>query len=178
MEIAILDFIQTIFKSSLMDRFMVLFTTLGNEGIIYYILLVLLLLNKKTRKLGVILGISMLLNHILSNITLKPLFARTRPFDVNTGVEIIIKKPSSYSFPSGHTAQAFTTAFAFLFAKSKLTKLMFVFACIMAFTRLYLYVHYPTDILGGLLCGLISGYIGYKIVNYLYQSKKGAVTSK
>ena len=174
MEIAILDFIQTIFKSPLMDRIMVLFTTLGNEGIIYYILLALLLLNKKTRKLGVILGISMLLNHILSNMTLKPLFARTRPFDVNTAVEIIIKKPSSYSFPSGHTAQAFTTAFAFLFAKSKLTKPMLVFACIMAFTRLYLYVHYPTDILGGIVCGLMSSYIGYTIVNYLYQSKKRA----
>ena len=174
MEIAILDFIQTILKSPLMDRIMVLFTTLGNEGIIYYIILVLLLLNKKTRKLGVILGISMLLNHILSNMILKPLFARTRPFDVNTAVEIIIKKPSSYSFPSGHTAQAFTTAFAFLFAKSKLTKPMLVFACIMAFTRLYLYVHYPTDILGGIVCGLMSSYIGYTIVNYLYQSKKRA----
>ena len=106
--------------------------------------------------------------------TLKPLFARTRPFDVNTAVEIIIKKPSSYSFPSGHTAQAFTTAFAFLFAKSKFTKPMFVFAFIMAFTRLYLYVHYPTDILGGIVCGLMSGYIGYFVVNYLYQSKKRA----
>ena len=174
MEIAILDFIQTLFKSPLMDRIMVLITTLGNEGILYYIILALLLLNKKTRKLGVILGISMLLNHIFSNMTLKPLFARTRPFDVNTAVEIIIKKPSSYSFPSGHTAQAFTTAFAFLFAKSKFTKPMFVFACIMAFTRLYLYVHYPTDILGGIVCGLISGYIGYKLVEFILSKIKRA----
>ena len=174
MELAILDFIQNIFRSPLMDRIMVLFTTLGNEGIIYYILLVLLLINKKTRKLGVVLGISMLLNHILSNMTLKPLFARVRPFDVNTAVEIIIHKPSSFSFPSGHTAQAFTTAFAFYFSKSKYTKVMFIFACIMAFTRLYLYVHYPTDILGGIVCGLISGYIGYTLVNYLYNKFKGA----
>ena len=87
MEIAILDFIQMIFKSPIMDRIMVLLTTLGNEGILYYIILVLLLINKKTRKLGVILGISMLLNHILSNMALKPLFARTRPFDINTAVE-------------------------------------------------------------------------------------------
>ena len=57
MEIALLDFIQNVFKSPLMDRIMVLITTLGNEGILYYIILVLLLLNKKTRKLGVILGI-------------------------------------------------------------------------------------------------------------------------
>ena len=83
-----------------------------------------------------------------------------------------IKKPSSYSFPSGHTAQAFTTAFAFLFAKSKFTKPMFIFACIMAFTRLYLYVHYPTDILGGILCGLVSGYLGFKLVSKLYELKK------
>ena len=171
MEIAILDLIQTIFKSPLMDRIMVLITTLGNEGILYYIILALLLVNKKTRKLGVILGISMLLNHILSNMTLKPLIARTRPFDINTAVEIIIKKPSSYSFPSGHTAQAFTTAFAFLFAKSKFTKPMFIFACIMAFTRLYLYVHYPTDIIGGIICGLVCGYIGYVLVDKFYKIK-------
>lgn len=174
MEIAILDFIQMIFRNPLMDRLMVLITTLGNEGILYYIILILLLVNKKTRKLGVILGISMLLNHILSNMTLKPFIARTRPFDVNTAVEIIIKKPSSYSFPSGHTAQAFTTAFAFLFAKSRFTKPMFIFACIMAFTRLYLYVHYPTDILGGILCGFISGYLGYVLVNKIYTIKKRA----
>ena len=174
MEIAILDFIQMLLKNPLMDRIMVLITTLGNEGILYYIILVLLLINKKTRKLGVILGVSMLLNHILSNMTLKPLIARTRPFDVNTAVEIIIKKPSSYSFPSGHTAQAFTTAFAFLFAKSKFAKPMFIFAFIMAFTRLYLYVHYPTDILGGILCGLISSYLGYNLVEIIYKMKKRA----
>ena len=67
------------------------------------------------------------------------------------------------SLVSGWNFQ-FTTAFAFYFAKSKFTKPMFIFASIMAFTRLYLYVHYPTDILGGIVCGLISAYLGYKLI--------------
>lgn len=173
MEFAILDFIQSVFKSPIMDKIMIFITSLGNEGIIYYVILALLLINKKTRKIGVVMGISMIFYYLIGNVTLKPLVARTRPYDINTAVDIIVHKPSSYSFPSGHTAQAFSVAFAFLFMKYKYTIPMFIFACLIAFSRLYLYVHFPTDILGGILIGLVSAYLAVKIY-HIVESKKGA----
>ena len=165
MELAILDFIQEFLRNPILDEIMKIITSLGYEGILYYICILLLLIPKKTRKLGIILALAILLNWLLANVTLKPLVARTRPYDVNTAIEIIIHKPSSYSFPSGHTAQAFTAAFAFYFANSKLSKPMFVLATLIAFSRLYFYVHYPTDVLGGILIGCLCGFLANKIIN-------------
>ena len=127
-------------------------------------MLIALILTNKTRKVGIILGIVILFNWIFSNLNLKPLVARVRPYNVNTAIDIIIHKPSSYSFPSGHTAQAFIAAFAFLFAKSKLTKPMFILAILIGFSRLYFYVHYPTDVLGGVLTGCLSAYLAYIVI--------------
>lgn len=160
MEFAILDFLQQL-HNPVLDTLMKIITSLGNDGILYYAMIIALLIPKKTRKLGFVLGIAILFNWLISNVTLKPLVARIRPYNVNTAVEILIHKPSSYSFPSGHTAQAFTAAFAFLFAKSKLTKPMFILAILIGFSRLYFYVHYPTDVLGGVLTGCLSAYLAY-----------------
>lgn len=172
MELAILDWIQNVLKSPIMDTIMVFVSTLGDKGYIYYVILGLLLINKKTRKIGIVMGIAMILNYLICNLGLKPLIARTRPYDINTAVEILVHKPSSYSFPSGHSSQAFCVASAFLFTKYHYRKEMLVFAFIIAFSRLYLYVHFPTDVIAGAIVGFACGYLAYRIYNFIEQKKE------
>ena len=79
---------------------------------------------------------------------------------------LLIPKPDDFSFPSGHTAAAFTTAAALYFTREKnLWKPALVLAVLIAFSRLYLYVHYPTDVLGGIAVGVLAGYAGWEIIN-------------
>ena len=97
--------------------------------------------------------------------------SKNRPFDVNSAIQLIVAKPHDYSFPSGHTAASFTAVMAlYLAGEKKLWKIALVLAVLIAFSRLYLYVHYPTDVLGGIITGAIAGYIGYKLT-FIVQSK-------
>lgn len=164
MEIHILDWIQGL-HSPAGDMFWSMVTRLGNAGIIWILLAAVLLIIPGTRKSGVILAVALCVDLLLCNQVLKPAFARVRPFDVNTTVRLLIPRPGDYSFPSGHTAASFTAAAALFFAgEKKLWKPALVLAALIAFSRLYLYVHYPTDILGGMAVGVIAGYMGCVIV--------------
>ena len=110
----------------------------------------------------------MIIDLLLCNVLLKNLVARTRPYDVNTGIQLLVAKLRDYSFPSGHTAASFASATALYFAgEKKLWKPALVLACLIAVSRLYLYVHYPTDVLGGVVIGIIAGYLGYRLVKVL-----------
>ena len=159
MEIEILDAIQKL-RTPLGDVLMPFFSALGNAGLIWIVVAAVFALIPRTRRLGFTLGLAMVFDLILCNIILKPVVARTRPFDVNTAVELIIARPKDYSFPSGHTAAAFAVVAALLVCKSRLWIPAGVLAVLIAFSRLYLYVHYPTDILGGILVGFVSGAAG------------------
>ena len=155
MEIEILSMLQKI-RTPLLDIFMSNITKLGNAGIVWILLTIVLLLIPKTRKSGLILASALIVDLILCNGILKPLIARIRPFDVNS---------------AGHTAASFTAVMAlYLAGEKKLWKIALVLAVLIAFSRLYLYVHYPTDVLGGIITGAIAGYIGYKLT-FIVQSK-------
>ena len=170
MEIHILDMIQNL-RTPIGDVVVPLITRLGDAGIIWIILTVLLLIIPKTRKTGVIMMAALLVDVLLCNVFIKNLVARTRPFDVNTAVQLLVAKPRDYSFPSGHTAASFASGTAlYLAGEKKLWKIALVLAVLIAFSRLYLYVHYPTDVLGGIITGAIAGYIGYKLT-FIVQSK-------
>ena len=111
---------------------------------------------------------ALIIDLLLCNVLLKNLVARTRPYDVNTGIQLLVAKLRDYSFPSGHTAASFASATALYFAgEKKLWKPALVLACLIAVSRLYLYVHYPTDVLGGVVIGIIAGYLGYRLVKVL-----------
>ena len=167
MEIQILNMIQNL-RTPLGDTIVPLITRLGDAGIIWIILTLILLLIPKTRKTGVILTAALLVDLVLCNMLLKNLVARTRPFDVNTAVQLLIARPRDYSFPSGHTAASFASVTAlYLAGEKKMWKAALVLAVLIALSRLYLYVHYPTDIIGGVIFGSLSGYLGYKIVEWI-----------
>ena len=163
-EIQILDLLQN-FRTPAGDAVIPLITKLGDKGIIWILLAAVLLLIPKTRRTGVILTAALCVDLVVCSGIIKNLFARVRPFDVNTSVQLLIPKPADFSFPSGHTAASFSSAAALFFAgEKKLWKPVLALAVIIAFTRLYLYVHYPTDILGGMAVGTAAGYLGFWII--------------
>ena len=164
LEFWILDGIQTL-RTPAGDVLMPFITSFGNGGVIWIVLTVILLLIPKTRKTGLILGAALILDGILCNLFLKNLVRRIRPCDINDAVRLLI--------PSGHTAVSFAAASALYFAGEKyLWKAALVLAAFIAFSRMYLYVHYPTDILGGALLGILCGYLGCRIVQKTEQYKR------
>ena len=174
MELRFLDFLQTI-HTPLLDKILAFITSLGNAGIIWIVLAVVLLILPKTRKTGIIVAAALLMDLILCNLILKNLVARVRPYDVNTAIAILIKKPLDFSFPSGHTAASFAAMTALFLAKMKKAWIAaLVLAVLIAFSRLYFYVHYPTDVLGGAIVGILSGIIGYAIVEKIDKRRRTA----
>lgn len=169
-EIRILDWIQSI-RTPSADILMCFVTKLGNAGIIWILLAVILIFIPQKRKSGMMLAAALCVEVLLCNGILKNLFCRIRPCDINTSIQLLIARPNDFSFPSGHTAASFAAVAALYFAgEKKIWKPALVFAVFMAFSRLYLYVHYPTDIFGGIIVGIAAGYIGYQIIRKLQKS--------
>lgn len=153
MELLILHAIQQI-HTPWLDAVMVFFTKLGDDGILWIALGVIMLLFKKTRKCGVCVLLSMLLCMLLGKVVLKDLIGRARPFMADPSVVLKVTPPGSFSFPSGHTLDAFTSATAISLCFRKPGIAAYVVASLIAFSRMYLFLHYPTDILGGILLGV------------------------
>ena len=165
-EFAVLDALQNL-HCGVLDAAMVAITSLGNMGLVWIVLAAVLLALPKTRRLGAAVAISLVLELLLCNLMLKPLVARPRPFDVNTAVELLVARPHDFSFPSGHTGAGFACVGALLFSRSKLWIPTLVLAALMGFTRLYLYVHDPTDVLAGALLGMVTGWVGAAAVRWV-----------
>lgn len=156
MDSTILLAIQEI-RSSALDPLMEIYTSLGNAGMIWIILSGGMLCYKPTRKAGMLALFAMLLGLVCTNLILKPLVARDRPWLDVPGLIPLIEEPDPCSFPSGHTTAAFAAAMIFWRALPETwvgTKaLMMCMAFLMALSRLYVGVHYPTDVLAGALVG-------------------------
>ncbi|MGN1205013.1 MAG: phosphatase PAP2 family protein [Lachnospiraceae bacterium] len=172
MELKLLNLIQNM-RTPILDAGMRFITGLGDAGILWILLTVVLLLLPRTRKCGAVMAVALCVNAFLCNLILKPLFGRMRPFEVNRTVQLLIRKPLDFSFPSGHTAASFAAVTAlFCSGEKRLWKICLIPAVLIAFSRLYLYVHYPTDVLGGIAVGILSGIIGYRLVELVLHHKK------
>ena len=170
-EFAFLDWLYQ-FRNPVMNAISIFFDYAGAHGEIWIAFTLLLLLFRRTRKAGFAMAVALVLYMAAGHFFLKPLFARPRPCDVNTAITILVKRPHGHSFPSGHTASAFAAAFALWLQNRKLGVPALVLAAFIAFTRLYLYVHFPTDVLGGLVLGLALGALASWLVDSLANKSK------
>ena len=152
-------------KSKFLDKVMPFVTTLGDLGMIWIILAVLMIGKADYRKTGVTVLVTLVFTTIMGEGILKHIVKRKRPFIGKENKELLIKEPSSFSFPSGHTSSSFAVAVVFLRSNSNISTIIVLIALAIAFSRMYLKVHYPSDIVGGMILGTICGGI---IFNYLH----------
>lgn len=149
----------------ILDKVMIVMTNLGDAGLIWIGIAIILLFIKKTRKCGALMLVSMVLGLIIGNGLLKNLIARERPCWIDRSIPLLIPEPHDYSFPSGHTLASFEAATMIYLHNKKWGIVCFVLATLIAFSRMYLFVHFPTDILCGVALGtLISIFVydGYE----------------
>lgn len=179
-DLPILDWIAANLHCGFLDAVMPWITKLGDAGIFWIALSLLFIIMPKYRKAGLSMGAALLMGLILCNLILKPLVARIRPYDYqfehfNVMIELLIATPHDYSFPSGHTIASFEAATALLLHNRKLGIPAMVIAVLVAFSRLYLYVHYPTDVIASMILGVGLAFLGCWLVKKgfdLYETKK------
>lgn len=147
-----------------LDSAMVFFSSLANHGEVWLAIGLVFLCFAKTRKIGIAMLISITLSFIAGNLILKNLIARSRPCWIDTGIELLIINPGDYSFPSGHTLVGFTSSVSIFLQQKKWGAAAFILASIIAFSRLYLFVHFPTDILGGIVLGTVVSFLVYRVM--------------
>ena len=174
----VLNWIQENLQCDFLDVFMSKFTLLGEMGIIWIAIAIGLLISKKHKKAGLLVLIGLLLGVIIGNGILKNLVMRSRPCWINTDFNLLIANPKDYSFPSGHALSSTIAATVITLYRKKWGIIVIPITALMAFSRLYLYVHFPTDILGGIVMGIIIGYVTYFCGNKIIDSvgkKKNAL---
>jgi len=154
-DISILNYIASHLHTNLLDKIMPLITYLGDKGFIWILIAVILIISQKYRKVGFVLLGALLLSTMLGEGILKHIIRRLRPCATIPASKLLITKPLSFSFPSGHTTSSFAAASVLSKFIHKYKFAFFILASAIAFSRVYLYVHYPSDILGGIVLGLI-----------------------
>jgi undecaprenyl-diphosphatase len=155
---SLLNWIQTHVKTSRMDKIMLFFSKLGDRGAIWIIYAGICACNAKLRHAGVTLTMSVSACALIGNLGIKPLFRRTRPCNLDSSHPLLLSRPADSSFPSCHTMTSFTAAAVTVWqAGGLLGASSFIFASIISFSRIYLYVHYPSDVLIGAALGLVTG---------------------
>lgn len=164
-DLPILDWIAVNLTNPFLDKLMPIITCLGDAGIFWIVCAVILLLIPKYRKAGLAMGIALILGLLVCNVTLKPLVARQRPYDFlfehyGQQIALLIATPHDFSFPSGHTLASFEAATALLLYNRKMGIPAMILAALISFSRLYLYVHYPTDVLFSVILGIVFAFVG------------------
>ena len=167
-ELTILDWIQETMRCTVLDTVMPLISHLGEAGIVWIVLTLVLLCTKRYRRAGLSCACALVLDLLACNIILKPLVGRVRPFDLNPlAPELLVAPPTDFSFPSGHTAASFAATGALYASGTRLWMPALGLSLLMGLSRLYLYVHYPSDVLGGLILGTLVGFGGYRLALWL-----------
>ena len=159
--------------SPALDFFFSLITKFGDHGIFWLALTIVLLCFKKTRTCGAMMAISLFIGFLVGNIVLKNIIARPRPFiqDPVLMGKLIISPPSGYSCPSGHTLASFECAVAIFMNNKKWGAAALVLAALIGISRNYLLVHFPSDVLFGLVLGVASAIAAYFIFNKLIKTR-------
>lgn len=167
----ILLFIQEHLRADWLTPVMLVITRLGGLGKIWIAVSLLLLCFKKTRWAGAAGLLGLIFSLAVNNVLLKNLVARIRPYEVVEGLRLIAPRATDFSFPSGHTGSSFAAAVAICCmlkgSGMRWQYFLLVFAALMGYTRLYVGIHYPTDVLAGLVTGVLCGYLAYRVLAYV-----------
>ncbi len=181
-DLPILDWIAANLWCPLLDTLMPIITLFGDAGIFWIAIAVILMLTKKYRKVGHGMAFALLMGLLVCNIILKPTIGRIRPYDFqeeNFGIMInlLIDRMHDFSFPSGHTIASFEACTVLMLNNKKMGIPATILACLIAFSRLYLYVHYPTDVIFSIFAGILFGILGNLIAQKI-NIKKGKYERK
>ena len=172
-----LSFLYNIPRTQFLDSFFLAVTNIaGSYGQIWLVVGIFLMFFKKTRSTGIAVLISYIGVFVFGQFILKNLISRPRPCHIDETFELLVKRPSSSSFPSTHSSWAFAAATAIFMKFKKAGIATFVVAALIAFSRLYMFVHFPTDVLAGIIMGIIIGLAAVKICDLVEKRKAEGMT--
>lgn len=174
----IADFFQYTNFPPFLDAIMAGVTRLGDHGVIWIVVTAALLVFPRTRKIGLAAGIALILCFLAVDGIIRPLVARPRPYVDMPNYVILVEKLSMASFPSGHAASSFATAMVYFHYKPERTWVFVVLAALIAFSRVYLNMHYVTDVMAGVLVGWLISLAGIALAEKLYPKLPAALRSK
>lgn len=157
-ELELLLGIQNFSLYEVLSYIMIFFTKLGDYGFIWLLMIAYLGVFKKEKKKALVLLFALIGVSLIGNIVLKNIFMRPRPFVTYPYIDLLIQAPSGYSFPSGHSSSSFMMAYMLSYFYPKQRKWFWCLACVIAISRMFLFVHFPTDILAGAVLGIGLGY--------------------
>ena len=174
-DLPILDFIAEHLHCAFLDIVMPIITMFGEAGIFWILCAVVLACIPKYRKVGLGMGAALLIGLLVCNVTMKPLIGRIRPFDYQwevfgKNISLLVSRPTDPSFPSGHTIASFEADTVLMLREKKFGIPALVLAVLIAFSRMYLYVHYPTDVLAALVLGIGIGFLGDFLVRKIWDA--------
>ena len=162
--------------SDILDGVFKFFTLLGEKGLFWIAVILLFLLFSKDKRIGITGILALVLDIVICNLILKNLVARDRPAWIDTSVPLLVERPDDFSFPSGHTAFSFAAAATIVQYRRGLGAGALVLASLVAVSRLYLFVHFPTDVIGGFLVGITCALLCGIIVKRLFEYKGWSTT--
>lgn len=173
-DVSVLNYIQNNIVNPVLDIFFSLVTHLGDGGIFWIAVAVLMLFFKRTRKTGIMMGAALVLGLIIGNGILKNVFGRIRPYALDDAMrtidQLLVKAPSDASFPSGHTLASFEASVVLMIRDKRFGIPALIIAVCVALSRLYLYIHFPTDVIAGAILGTINAILGVLIVNTVWKA--------
>jgi undecaprenyl-diphosphatase len=166
MDIKLLSLIQRRLRCAVLDKVMPLITALGTFGIVWGIIMIIFLRTPRYHRMGFILFVTLAVCTVFTNIILKLIVARPRPCHIFTDIPLLISRPMDFSFPSGHTMSSFAAATVILQTNQILGIAAISLAVLISFSRLYLFVHFPSDVLAGILFGVLTAGVMLMIFQY------------
>ncbi len=156
-DFSLMNWVQEHFRTKMMDRVMLFSSRLGDGGLIWIIYALLFALSREKRDVALALTLCVTVCALVGNFAIKPLFKRTRPCNRDNERPLLLARPEDSSFPSCHTMTSFAATVMVWQAGGVLGLTSFVFASLISYSRIYLYVHYPSDVLIGAALGLATG---------------------
>lgn len=168
----ILYFIQENIVNPVLSYIMIFASTIGEYGFVWVFTAIALVFFKKTRACGALMLCALIFCLVSGELVAKNLVCRMRPCYQDMTINMLVNRPDSYSFPSGHTASSFTSASTIFYFNKKAGALALALASLIAFSRMYLFVHFPTDVLAGALLGILGAIIVVLVYRKYFDTRR------